>query len=149
MVMTLVPCEELDDIEEIQLREHVQFAKQSAESLLLGNSAACQALSANLMDTVLNAEFGTADRGAIVSQKSRFAFDDHSFRIAMVLGPIWAAHGTYSPSAGDRIPTTFSRHASAHGVSRRQYSRINATLSLMHVTALIKMLDVDFEWSAT
>ncbi len=141
-------AEVLDGVGEKRLAEHVGFAKEASAALLSNNISASQALSANLMDTILRKEFDPAYRGVIVSQKTKFDFEDHGFRIAMVLGPIWVAHGQYSPSAGEAIPTRYSRHATAHGVSRRQYTRINATLSLMHVTALLKMLDVDFEWSA-
>ncbi|MEV5967310.1 hypothetical protein AB0L70_36415 [Kribbella sp. NPDC051952] len=132
----------LDSIEDPGLSEHVQFARLSAESLLGASSAPSQALSANLLDSVLRAEFSD-HRGKVTNQKQRLNMDDYPIRVAIVLGAVWSAHGTYWPDKGDKIPITFSRHASAHGVSRRQYTRINATLSLMHVTALLKMLDVD------
>jgi hypothetical protein len=132
----------LGSIEDPSLAEHVQFARLSAESLLAGSPAPSQALSANLLDSVLRAEFSD-HRSKVTNQKQRLNMDDYPIRVAIVLSAVWAAHGEYWPHKGDKIPTTFSRHASAHGVSRRQYTRINATLSLMHVTALLKMLDVD------
>jgi hypothetical protein len=135
--------EVLGSIEDPSLAEHVQFARMSAESLLGSSYAPSQALSANLLDSVLRAEFSHPDRSTVTSQKQRLNMDDYPVRVAIVLGAVWAAHGEYWPHKGDKIPTTFSRHASAHGVSRRQYTRINATLSLMHVTGLLKMLDVD------
>jgi hypothetical protein len=54
------------------------------------------------------------------------------------------AFGQFWPKNGDQIPRDFSRHASAHGVSRRRCSRINVLLALMHVTALLKPLSVDY-----
>lgn len=54
-----------------------------------------------------------------------------------MLGGIWGAHGEFWPDKGDKIPRSYSRHGSVHGVSRRQYSRINAVLALMHVVSLL------------
>ncbi|TDU87558.1 hypothetical protein EV138_1082 [Kribbella voronezhensis] len=133
----------LDSIEDPSLGEHVQFARLSAVSLLGGSPAPSQALSANLLDSVLRAEFSSPARKTVTSQKTRLDMEDYPIRVAIVLGAVWAAHGEYWPDKGHKIPHTFSRHASAHGVSRRQYTKINATLSLMHVTSLLKMLDVD------
>jgi hypothetical protein len=42
---------------------------------------------------------------------------------------------------GESIQREFTRHGSAHAVSRMQYSRINAVIALMHVTAYIMLLD--------
>jgi hypothetical protein len=37
----------------------------------------------------------------------------------------------------------FGRHPSVHGVSRAQYSRINAVISLMLVTSVLKFFNVE------
>lgn len=136
--------DQLNSVEATELAEHVRLGKQAVASLIAGTSAASQALSANLLDSVLHKHFDKKDRVTITSQKTRFDFKSYPVRVAIVLGAIWGAYGEYWPEKGDKIPRSFSRHASAHGASSRQYSRINAILALMHVTALLKMLETDF-----
>ncbi len=63
-------------------------------------------------------------------------------RVSIALGGR-GAHGQFWPNQGEKIPRLYSRHGSAHGVSGRQYSRINAVLALMHVVSLLRLMDVD------
>ncbi|MDQ3640111.1 MAG: hypothetical protein M3450_01260 [Actinomycetota bacterium] len=135
--------EELDEIEEPSLRDHVFFARRAAETLLSGSHEASQALSANLLDSVLRAEFTDAARKTITGRTARLNIEDYPLRVSIVLGGIWGAHGQFWSNQGDKIPRSYSRHGSAHGVSRRQYSRINAVLALMHVVSLLRLIDVD------
>lgn len=134
---------ELDRVHALRLKGHVKFARNAARSLLDGSSETSQALSANLLDSILRAEFSDGDRKTITGHKSRLDIEDYPLRVAIVLGAIWGAHGQYWPEKGEKVPREFSRHGSAHGVSSRQYSRINAVLALMHVTALLRLLDTD------
>lgn len=134
---------ELDSVEGQRLKGHVKFARKAARSLLDGSSESSQALSANLLDSILRAEFSDGDRKTITGQKTRLNIEDYPLRVAIVLGAIWGAHGQYWPERGDKVPRAFSRHGSAHGVSSRQYSRINAVLALMHVTALLRLIETD------
>lgn len=136
---------ELDSVDGKRLSGHVKFAREAARLLLDGSSEGSQALSANLLDSILRAEFSSGDRKTITGQHTRLNIEDYPLRVAIVLGAIWGAHGQYWPERGDKVPTAFSRHGSAHGVSSRQYSRINAVLALMHVTALLRLLDTDFQ----
>ncbi len=134
---------ELDNVDDKRLRSHVKFGRKAAHTLLDGSSEGSQALSANLLDSILRAEFSDGDRKTITGQKTRLNIEDYPLRVAIVLGAIWGAHGQYWPEKGDKVPRAFSRHGSAHGVSSRQYSRINAVLALMHVVALLRLLDSD------
>jgi hypothetical protein len=135
--------EELSQIDLPSLHKHVVFARRSAEALLTGSHEASQALSANLLDSILRAEFSAQDRKTITGQHTRLEIDEYPLRVAIVLGGIWGAHGEFWPNRGDKIPRGYSRHGSAHGVSRRQYSRINSVLALMHVTALLRVMEHD------
>ena len=135
--------DELKKVGHADLTEHAEFAIEAAESLLDSRSKSSQALSANLLDTILRASFDEKSRTTITGQKQRLDIDDYPLRVAIVLGGIWGSHGQFWPSKGDKIPRKYSRHGSAHGVSRRQYSRINALLALMHVVSLLRVLEVD------
>lgn len=142
-MITKACLQELHGIEQAGLAAHVEFAVEAAESLLEGRAKSSQALAANLLDSILRAEFSDDDRRAITGQHVRLSIEDYPLRIAIVFGGIWGSHGQYWPERGDQIPRNFSRHGSAHGVSRRQYSRVNAVLALMHVVALLKVMEID------
>lgn len=142
-LITRACLEQLAGIEDAELAEHVEFAKVAAETLLTGNHQPAQALSANLLDTILRKAFDNDDRRSITGRQKRLDIDDYPLRVAIVLGGIWGSYGEFWTSQGDKVPREYSRHGSAHGVSRRQYSRINSLLALMHVVALLKLLETD------
>ncbi|MFT3855103.1 MAG: hypothetical protein QM733_20565 [Ilumatobacteraceae bacterium] len=135
--------EELQQIEDPRLREHVKFAMEAAEALRDGKWRASQALSANLLDSILRRSFTEASRIELTNQRNRIDWKKYPVRSALVWGAIWGAHGEYWPSNGDPIPRQYTRHATAHGVSQRQYTRLNAVIALMHVVGLLRLIEVD------
>jgi hypothetical protein len=135
--------DELNEISDPALEEHVEFALEAAETLLDGRSKPAQALSANLLDTILRQSFNQQDRTSITGRKQRFDIDEYPVRVAIVLGGIWGSYGEFWTDKGDKIPREYSRHGTAHGVSRRQYSRINSLLALMHVVSLLRLIEND------
>jgi len=54
---------------------------------------------------------------------------------------LWQAYQKYKTEDGDPIPTTFSRHASVHGVSAKQFSRRNAVQAVLFLSSLLVFLD--------
>lgn len=46
-----------------------------------------------------------------------------------------------NPAGGDEIPDRFNRHACAHAVSVRQYTKSNAAQAVMLVSSLLRLLD--------
>ena len=64
-----------------------------------------------------------------------------SMHEAMVWLPIWNAHEQFWKHKGDQVPRHYSRHASVHGVSSRQFSKRNCVQVLMLVTSLIGYAD--------
>jgi hypothetical protein len=141
--ITQACIQELEGIENSEVGEHVEFALDAGRTLLVGQHRAAQALSASLLDTILRANFDNKDRVTITGQKTRMDIDQYPLRVAIVLGGIWGAFGEFWASKGDKVPRKFSRHGSVHGVSRRQYSRINSVLALMHVVSLLRLLEHD------
>lgn len=59
----------------------------------------------------------------------------------MAFAPMWQTYQQFWVTDGDAIPTTFSRNATAHAVSRRQFSRSNAVQALMFATSLLYFFD--------
>lgn len=138
----------LDEVDSPRLAEAVQFAREAALSLVSGFPSASQALSASLLDTVLRQHLATDLRGRVTGmRRPRLDIDDYPFQEAIVLGAIFGAHGVYDSKSGERAPRVYSRHASAHSVTRRQYSRVNAVLALMNVASFLRLLQRDGESS--
>jgi len=117
------------------------FALNAVKMLEDGHPEGAQALAANLLDTMLRETLDGPSRKQVTNQGTRLSIDDLPMRAAMVFGGIWGSHTEFWQNRGDSIPREFTRHGSAHAVSRRQYSRINAVVALMHVTAYIMLLD--------
>lgn len=69
--------EELDRACDPSVTSHAGFARKAAEALLAGSHEASQALSANLLDTVLLAEFSATDRKSITGRKARLDIDEY------------------------------------------------------------------------
>lgn len=139
--LILKSCEnELAIVQRADLMPHVSFAQRSAAALRAGHRDASQALSANLLDSVIADQLGPLKK-LVTNQKSKPDVDEFSVRAAITVSGIWSAHGQYFPDEGDQIPRTFSRHGTVHGVSKRQFTAVNATLALMHVVALLRLLD--------
>ncbi|MFE9427716.1 hypothetical protein ACFYNO_32655 [Kitasatospora sp. NPDC006697] len=143
----ITDCEAvLDNVTHPDLRDDRGFARDVASALKAGHTNAAQALAANLLDSILQHHLDDALRVQLTkndfkTKGVKFKMDDHLFMTACTFAPVWYAHAKYFPKNNDRIPRTFGRHPSVHGVSRTQYSRINAVYALMLVTSVIKYLD--------
>ncbi|EPH45316.1 hypothetical protein STRAU_1581 [Streptomyces aurantiacus JA 4570] len=138
----------LEDVEHPALQDARSFALDVVEALRAGHINPAQALATNLLDSVLQRYFDKATRLALTnndfkSKGIKFKLDDYKFKVACVFAPVWYAHAKYYPKNGDPIPRTFGRHPSTHGVSRNQYSRINAVYALMLVTSVVKFFDTE------
>ena len=137
----------LNSVEEQKLSVYVEFALEAAEALAAGKWKASQALSTNILDSFLHQKFTTASRKELTNQKQRVDWKKFPMRVALVVGALSGGYAEYWPKNGDEIPKQFSRHASAHGLSRRQYSRLNAVIALMNVVGLIKVAETDlYRW---
>ncbi|MGH3631955.1 MAG: hypothetical protein ACRDRL_31505 [Sciscionella sp.] len=56
---------------------------------------------------------------------------------------MWQTYQQFHVEAGDVVPTTFSRNATAHTVNPRQYNRRNAVQALMVACSLLCHLDAE------
>ena len=134
---------ELAAVDNKDLLRLARFAARSVDALEAGHFEASQALSSSLLDTLLRKFLSKADRIKFTSQKNRPDTDEMDVRTALVMGAIWGAYGEFWTVNGDTVPRQFSRHATAHGVSRRQYTIANTVIALCHAVALIKFLDYE------
>lgn len=135
----------LSTIETPSLIEHASFVSNAVAAMRDGHVFAAQALAANVLDTVLHQYLAEEHRKSLTSRNETPQFKmQGQATYAMTFAPVWSAYGQYKPKhAAPRtaIPRAYGRHASAHGVSRRQYTRANATIALMLVTSVLKYID--------
>ncbi|NEA21606.1 hypothetical protein [Actinomadura bangladeshensis] len=136
----------LEGVAHRQLTDECGFALDCVKALRDGHTAAAQALATNLLDSALQKGFEKDKRVKLTGNKFKqngvtFDYDDFHFRAALTFAPVWCAHAQYWPDKGDPIPAEYGRHPSTHGVSRRQYKRVNAVIALMLVTSVIKFFD--------
>jgi hypothetical protein len=123
---------------------YVPFAVAALDALDGGHTAAAQALAGSLVDATLNAYFGkdrykyTPDRHG---KRTKDAYDEFSIRQFTAFAPMWQAYQQFFVTEGDKVPATFSRNATAHTVSPRQFNRRNAVQGLMLACSLLYRLD--------
>lgn len=134
----------LDTIQEKELKQYLIFAKESVRVFNAGNWRASQALSTSILDSFLYKHFSKGDRAKMVDQKKPIDWKKFPVHLAFVIGAISANYGRYYPENGDKIPKKYSRHASAHGLSSRQYSRLNSLIALMTIVSLLKSVENSF-----
>lgn len=62
-------------------------------------------------------------------------------RALLVMYGIWGAFKQFWVNRGDLVPAQFSRHGTVHSMSSRQYTMANALVALMHLVALLCLLE--------
>ncbi|MGX8903685.1 hypothetical protein ACR820_00015 [Streptomyces netropsis] len=138
----------LEEVHHPAVQDARGFALEVVYALRAGHTSAAQALAANLLDSLLQRYFDNAVRIQLTkndfkTKGIKFKLEDHKYKVACTFAPVWYAHAQYRAKNGDPIPRTFGRHPSAHGVSRTQYSRINAVYALMLATSVVKFFDTE------
>lgn len=152
----LVECKELifEDCRGALNRISSEYALEMKSFILSGLDAveagyveAAQALFTNTLDTVHQNFWGQdVESRRIISNRVEGAelpemIVNMGFRDTFVFAPIWHSHIRFWKNKGDEIPAKYSRHASIHGVSRRQYKLENCIQVLMLVTSLLVYID--------
>lgn len=140
----------LNDCEQVALQVKTGVLAGTAKHLLdavatarAGHFAAAQALFASVLDTTLRRALTQQDRAARTSRKlapTAEAFKVLSMREAVAMLPVWAAYATFNTDAGDLVPHQFNRHATAHSVGRRQYSKRNTAQAALVATSALAYL---------
>lgn len=82
-----------------------------------GHTAAAQALVGSLIDSLLTAYFGKDRTNFTPNRKgtrTTSAYQEFTVREFIAFAPTWQAYQQFWVENGDRVPTTFSRNATAH-----------------------------------
>ncbi|GAA1928138.1 hypothetical protein GCM10009737_32490 [Nocardioides lentus] len=119
-------------------------ALAAIKALECGHPEAAQALAGSLVDAIVTSYFGK-DRVKYTPNRkgtrTKDAYEEFNVREFFAFAPMWQAYQQFFVVEGDKIPHTFSRNATAHTVSPRQFNRRNAVQALMLVTSLLYRLD--------
>jgi hypothetical protein len=140
-----VDCREaVAGFESEDVAPYVPFARAALDALDDGHTAAAQALAGSLIDSLLAAYFGK-DRSQYTPDKkgkrTKKAYEEFTVRQFVAFAPMWQTYQQFWVDEGDAVPTTFSRNATAHTVSPRQFNRRNAVQALLFATSLLYFLD--------
>lgn len=121
------------------VESYVPFAVAALDALDADHIAAAQALAGSLVDTIVAGHFGTGRYKYTPNKKTTTAdaYNDFTVREYIAFAPMWQTYQQFFVSNGDQVPTQFNRHATAHAVSKHQYTRPNAVQALMFVCSLL------------
>lgn len=117
------------------------LALSAVAALQSGHPHPAQALATNVLDGCINTYIPRRERNILVNRTSPSAFErEAAFRAAMVFDAITAAYAAeYRPERNLPVPSSYSRHATAHGISLVQYTPLNSLLAVMHATAVVML----------
>jgi hypothetical protein len=123
---------------------YVPFALAALDALDGGHTAAAQALAGSLIDSLLTSYFGK-DRYQYTPDKkgkrTTKAYEEFTIRQFIAFAPVWQSYQQFWVDQGDTVPPTFSRNATAHTVSPRQFNRRNTVQALLFATSLLYFFD--------
>lgn len=126
--------------------DELGFAFDGLGAMRAGHARSAQAMFTVTLDTLIYRFYPDRKARGVITNRRRGAdvpdeIDEMGVREAFVWLPIWNAHEEFWKHKGDKVPHYYSRHASVHGVSSRQFSKRNCIQVLMLVTSLIGYAD--------
>ena len=126
--------------------DELMFALDGLGAMRSGHFRSAQAMFTVTLDTLIYRFYPDQAARRLVTNRKKGAdvpgaIDEMGVHEAMVWLPIWNAHEQFWKHKGDKVPNYYSRHASVHGVSSRQFSKRNCVQVLMLVTSLIGYAD--------
>lgn len=127
-------------------KEEAGFALEAAKAMVMKLHGPAQAFLTTTLDSLLFDLFPEKETRKEITNKREGdtpppTIEEANAHAALTLLPIRNAHTTFWKDKGDEIPKTYSRHATVHGVSKRQYTKTNCIQALMLVTSLIGYID--------
>jgi hypothetical protein len=134
----------VDDCKTETVAPYVTMAVAALNALDAGHAEAAQALTGSLLDAIVNTYFGmerhhyTPDKSG---RRTNAAYDEFGAHQYIAFAPVWQAWQKFFPDEGKPVPHTFSRNATAHTVSAKQFTRRNAVQGLMIVCGILVFLD--------
>ena len=136
----------LEEASQTVIGDELTFVLDALGAMQAGFSRSAQAMLTVTLDTLIYRFYPDQALRRSITNRPKEAdppeiIDAMSMHEAMVWLPIWNAHEQFWKHKGDQVPRYYSRHASVHGVSSRQFSKRNCIQVLMLVTSLIGYAD--------
>jgi hypothetical protein len=145
----------LKEVTSTELVDYVDMLDEALTVAEVGHLAAAQSLAASVFDTILRHTIKPQRVAGYYARVKTEITDRHEnapmteLRWGLVHVAAVSALQTFNQTQGDPIPTTFNRHASAHAVSRVQYTPANAIIALALATSLVREAHQEIEDAAT
>lgn len=132
----------LENADQGAISSEVKFALDGLGAMRAGHPHSAQAMFTVTLDTLISRFYPNKEARRSITNRKKGAnvpetIDEMGVREAFVWLPIWNAHEEFWKHKGDQVPHYYSRHASVHSVSSRQFSKRNCVQVLMLVTSLI------------
>lgn len=146
---------ELRRLRSTETREWKANAREAVLVMQAGHWRAGQALAAIALDTAtesfVRSSYSSATRhynrkreptppGSSESSLPTWSDVDYP-RALLVLHSLYGAFSVYDGNGGEPVPTQFTRHGTVHSISRRQYTKANALIALMHLVGLLCLVE--------
>lgn len=124
------------------INAEVHFIQDGVGSLRAGHYASAQAIFTLTLDTLISRFYPNREMRKKITNRKKGApvpdeISDMNVRAVYVWLPVWNAHQQFWQDKGDRIPSDYSRHATVHGVSRKQFNKRNCVQALMLASSLV------------
>lgn len=113
-----------------------------ADSIRAGRHRAAQALAASVLTELIQGILGHKKLAEVHSEYGK-PWEEESIqllRFALITSTIPVALSNFFRDNGDPMPSSFNRHAVAHGASPVQFTEVNALVGLLLVAALTREL---------
>ena len=132
----------LERVDRKLIGDELDFALDGLGAMRAGHPRSAQAMFTVTIDTLIYRFYPDQDARRLITNRKKgesipAIIKEMGVHEAMVWLPIWNAHEQFWKRRGDEVPRYYSRHASVHGVSTRQFSKRNCVQVLMLVTSLI------------
>lgn len=127
--------------------KEIDFALDALHAMKAGYHRSAQAMLTVTLDTLIYRFYPDKNIRRSITNRTKdqdvpSVIDEMDVHRSMVWLPIWNAHAQFWKDKGDQIPYDYSRHASVHGVSTKQFSKRNCVQVLMLVTSLLGYEDI-------
>lgn len=137
----------LEEIDHQTGGKEIDFVLDALRAMKAGYHRPAQAMLTVTLDTLIYRFFPDTDTRRSITNRTKdqdvpSVIDEMDIFTAMVWLPIWNAHLQFWKHKGDQVPYEYSRHASVHGVSAKQFSKRNCVQVLMLVTSLLGYEDI-------
>lgn len=151
----LAAClKELRRLKSDETKEWRASAREAAQAMKSGYWRAGQALAAIALDTAAEEFVRTSYSEATQhfsngkpnppgsSPRTLPTWHDVDYpRALLVLHSLFGAFRKYRGKNGEPIPAQFTRHGTVHSMGRRQYTKANALIALMHLVGLLCLIE--------